>query len=278
MAEKLKWGTNHPGHLVYLLDLSESMAHKGRIDNLLDAVKTTADLLIAKSERDGKVQNRFSVTIIGYNSDVNQLFKGSIVDLDNRMNEIYEQGGEDAPLFDKTKEAKPKWQTYTAKAFRTVKRDIDEWMAEQRSKGMDMPVPIIIHITDGFPYESERSEKEAREDALRAAEEIKQITMPDGNPILFNIHFDDSSAQENVFPSQPPTSGGQKFLFEASSTMSDENVATGKEAFNLPTEKGCRWMASNVKDSAKLVQLITFGSSIAVDTNGIKEQAKPSGD
>lgn len=269
MAERLSWGSNHPGHLVYLLDLSGSMEQNGKIDHLLEAVKATSELLIAKT--DGK--NRFSVSIIGYNTDTYPLFKGSALELDRKLDEVYNNGGENAPLFDKNNEAKPQWQTYTAKAFGAVKEDIQVWIREQQQKNIPMPVPIVIHVTDGYPYENERNEADAREDALRAADEIKQISLPDGNPIIFNIHIGDSNDPESLFPMQRPNDADQQFLFDSSSVMPDDFVNIGRNAFSFPTQQGCRYMASNVRDKGKLAQLITFGSTVV--TNMQPEQPKP---
>ena len=269
MAERLSWGSNHPGHLVYLLDLSGSMEHNGKIDHLLEAVKATIDLLIAKDMH----KNRFSVSIIGYNTDTYSLFKGTALDLDRKLDEVYNNGGENAPLFDKTKEAKPQWQTYTAKAFRAVKEDIQAWIREQQQGNIPMPVPIVIHVTDGYPYENERGEAEACKDAIRAADEIKQITLPDGNPIIFNIHIGDSNDPESLFPMQRPSDAGQQFLFDSSSVMPDDIVNVGRDAFCFPTQQGCRYMASNVREKGKLAQLITFGSTPVANMQ--VEQPKP---
>jgi uncharacterized protein YegL len=273
MAYELKWGSKHPGHLVYLLDLSESMSRNGKIDYLLEAVKTTSEFLIEKSTQGSVLKDRFSISIIGYNTDVYTLFKGSVTELDAFLDKVYDQGGEDAPIFDKTTEAIPRWQTYTAKAFRAVVDDIREWMNNQQRKDMPMPAPMIIHVTDGFPYESERPQTEAREDALRAAEEIKQISLPDGNPLLFNIHIEDGNASEILFPTQAPDDAGQQFLFNSSSVMPDSFAKIGRDLFKFPSQQGCRYMASNVKDKVKLVQLITFGSTVV--GAGDVEQPKP---
>jgi len=265
MAYELKWGSNHPGHLVYLLDLSGSMEKNGKIDYLLEAVKITADFLIEKCTRGNVVSNRFSISIIGYNTDVYTLFKGSVIELDAKLNEVYSKGGEDAPLFDKTTEAKPQWQTYTAKAFRAVREDIREWMTTQQRNNIPMPAPMIIHVTDGYPYENERDEAKAQEDALKAAEEIKAISLSDGAPILFNIHIEDGNDPEILFPTKSPSDVRQQFLFNASSIMPDRIASVGRDAYNFPTQQGCRYMASNVKDKNKLVQLITFGSTPVTD-------------
>ena len=55
-----------------------------------------------------------------------------------------------------------------------VASDINEWINKQPDKRL-APAPLVIHVTDGFPYEEERSEDMARTDALRAAQEIMNL-------------------------------------------------------------------------------------------------------
>lgn len=275
MADRLSWGSNHPGHLVYLLDLSGSMESNGKIDYLLKAIKDTAESLIARCYQGSELKNRFGVSIIGYNSEVRPLFKGSVVDLNNKLDEVYNQGGEDAPLFDKTREAKPQWQTFTAMGFKAVEDDIMEWQRNQQKSNVPMPAPIIIHITDGYPYEGKGSEAESQRKALQAAESIKRISFPDGHPILFNIHIEDGNAPEMMFPSQRPNNIGQQFLYDASSVMPNDLATIGRDAWKLPTQEGCRFMASNVKQTGELVKLITFGSTVTMGGRPQDEQPMP---
>lgn len=256
MAYVLSWGSKHPGHLVYLLDLSQSMAKNRKIDYLLEAVKNSCDHLTMKCFGGTDLKNRFSVSVLGYNTDVFTVFKGSVRELDAKLEEIYVQGGENTPLFDKTSEAMPRGQKCTAKAFRAVKEDIMEWINSQRRKNIPMPAPVVIHITDGRPTEEEREQTVALEDALRAAEEIKQINLPDGNPILINIHYNNETP-EILFPIQNPNDEDLQFLFDASSVMDDELVERVRENYLLPTQQGCRCMVSNVKDLNSLSLIVS---------------------
>ena len=257
MAYDLQWGSANPGHLVYLLDLSGSMAENGKIDTLLEVLKDTCILMITDPEN----LTRASVSIIGYNSDVSTLFKGTL----NDILKIFEKGGGlNAILLDKEKSiqeggCRPEWQTYTAKAFRWAKNDIEEWIAAQERAGKRMPAPMIIHVTDGYPYEEERKPEVARADALKAAQEIMNISLPDGNPLIFNIHIGDDPSREVLFPTQRLAEEDQQFLYDSSSIMPDNMVSNGISN-SLPASHGCHLMASNVRERAKLAQLIAFGS------------------
>jgi len=224
--------SNHPGHLVYLLDLSESMEKNGRIDHLLEAVKVTADSLIEKCYRGDVLSNRFSISILGYNTDVYTLFKGSVIELDKILEEVYIQGGEDASLFDKTKEARPKGRADMAKAFHAAAEDIREWMITQQRYDIPMPAPIVVHITDCSTSKEDIDVADSKENILQAAEEIKQISIPDGNPILFNILVED----EIWFPSQRPNDAKKQLLYETSSVFPERIVqCPPTSGFPLPS-------------------------------------------
>lgn len=256
MAYNLAWGSNHPGHLVYLIDLSGSMAKDNKIDDVIDTIAQVSEYLIGMCEDLSTIKNRFSITILGYNSEIVTLFKGSVIDLDKKLDET-----DGHPMFDKENEAKPQWQTYTANGFRAVAEDIRQWIVQQQSKNIQIPAPIVIHITDGYPYEHERDEDAARKDALKVAEEIKQIAVPDGNTLLFNIHIDKGDVQTLTFPNTRPDDIRRQFLFDASSIMSDLFITRAK-GFELPAKEGARFMVSNEKDKNVLAKLIAFGSSM----------------
>ena len=53
MDYQLGWSENHPGHVVYLLDLSGSMAENGKIDRLITAVHDVVKDLIQQSAPSG---------------------------------------------------------------------------------------------------------------------------------------------------------------------------------------------------------------------------------
>lgn len=256
MAYNLAWGSNHPGHLVYLVDLSSSMAKDNKIDDVIDTIAQVSEYLIGMCEDRNDIKNRFSITILGYNSEVIPLFKGSVIELDKKLEETNGH-----PLFDKEQEAKPQWQTYTAMGFRAAAEDIRQWINQQQSNNIQIPAPIVIHITDGYPYEHERDEDAARQDALKAAEEVKNISVPDGQTLLFNIHIDKGDGVNLTFPNSRPDDIRRQFLYDASSVMTGLFVTRAK-GFELPAKDGARFMVSNEKDPHALAKLVAFGSSM----------------
>lgn len=287
MSYTIPWGTKHPGLLVYLIDLSGSMSHNKKIDNVIEIIESVSEFLIGQSREHGNLLDRFSISIIGYNSETTILFPenglyGSIIDLDNCLEKAY---NEKKPFIDKEKEAKPQWQTFTAKAFRKAAEVVRFWISNQEKKGIkQIPVPIVIHITDGYPYEGENTEERARKDALQAAEELKAISVPDGSTLLFNIHIEPKpELQALSFPNTSPSDEERKFLFEATSVFPEIFTKRATSVFpDITFNDKNRFMVSNESDKTKLAKLIAFGS--VVSSLGNKpftysfEPPKPTGD
>lgn len=270
MAYNIGWGTKHPGYLVWLVDLSESMNQK--IDYVLDSITESCDELTKVCSPYGKILNRMSIHIIGYNSEVFTLFKGSVIDLDARLEETHPSA-----IFDKTKEAKPQWQTYTTKAVQEATKSVKEWIGQQSAKGIPMPVPIVIHITDGYPFEEENrpDQSVSRNKALAAIKELKEISVPDGSLLFFNIHI--GAGKDPIrLPTQRPTDTERAYLFDASSVMPDIFIKKAQLLGFSDAKENSRFMVSNETDKRLLTRLIIFGSTLVSDVTPYDEQAKPS--
>lgn len=274
MAYNLDWGTNHPGHIVYLLDLSGSMKGE-RVEELSHVLLKVSSNLIAMNKEYNELKNRFSVSIIGYNSRVFQIFKGSLRELMEIRNNALRNK---TPMFD----LKPEWQTYTAAGLRAAAADIREWISAQKSAGILTPAPIVIHVTDGDPFQADMSPEAAAQEARKAADELKSISTSDGNALLFNIHVEPGKPVQR-FLSAPPADPHLKFLYDISSELNDVFVSRAKTALSeLVSEgvdvnaikTGSRFMVSNETNKDILVRLIVFGSSVSAVGN-INEPPMP---
>ena len=147
--KKMTWGTDHPGHIVFLVDLSGSM--KDKIDYVIDALYRTFQAIIIHCTPGGHVKNRVSVAVYGYNYHIVELLN---VDAFGLAKAFLVAKKENKPIFDKNVEAKPEHQTCMKMAFDKAKEDIEQWIAAQRANGITaIPAPIVINITDGKPDE-----------------------------------------------------------------------------------------------------------------------------
>ncbi len=78
---KTDWNSAHPGHLVFLLDLSDSMKYDNKIDFAIKALQTTLSdinaLCLKPVTINGcpsiEIRERISVSIYGYNYQVKNL-------------------------------------------------------------------------------------------------------------------------------------------------------------------------------------------------------------
>lgn len=276
MAYSLKWSPNHPGHLVYLIDLSESMGWEKnkRINMLLEVLNDVCEFLIANDSPRGPIDNSATVSMIGYNTDITTLFSGDFIALDNYLETLNGK-----PLFDIDGKAKPQWQTFMADAFEAAERDIRQWIDKQVQAGKPTPAPIVINITDGVPEEGkdDPGHVKAMARAKAAAQKLMEVSVPDGKVLLFNIHIMEGGTPL-VLPSSRPSSDSEhperQFLFDVSSPLNEAHIKTAQGLNIKEAQPGSRFMASGQTDKNKLMRLIQFGSTVSqIKTKA--EQVKP---
>ena len=255
---KLAWGTPHPGHLVYLIDLSGSMEERNKVQDVMSVVFECLDNLVARCTVMASIKERFSLTVLGYNSDVFTLFKGGVAEIDELLSERYGQ-----PLFDINGVAKPQWQTYMADAYDAAREDIEQWKTQQKAKNLPIPVPIVINITDGHPEEYQKTEAQATERALEAARRLMQVRGDDSNTLLFNIHYEPASGTaEMILPKNEPADTRRRFLFNASSVLDDDDVNVARAKGLEQAVPGCHGMVSNAQDKKLLLNFVEMASSL----------------
>jgi hypothetical protein len=271
MDYSMGWGSKNPGHLVYLIDLSSSMQFDGKIEMVMTALQKNLQRLIIRNTKNGVLSNCFTVTIIGYHTDIvslfpsNQYLTGDANDvkalLEDRVNNKM-------PLFDYSKGgiAEPKWQTYMTNAFNEAKKDIEKWLT--RHQGMAVPAPIVINITDGQPEEDKKSPDTCASEALQAARELTNTSTSDGKVLLWNIHITgkDLSNETLICPNSEPTGNTaedkhKRFLYQCSSTLPPACIKMA-QALELDVKTGSKGMVSNLSDSALLTRLIILGSTM----------------
>ena len=289
---KLGWGREHPGHIVYLIDLSESMGYNdGRnIKDVMEVVFNCMYYFVGVCTTKAGLVPRLTASVIGYNSKIIPLLKhGSIEEIE----ELISIDPEKETLFDisETGDACPRWQTMTAEAFDAARQDVEEWMAGQ--KNTPMPAPYVIHITDGHPEQTDPAtgkpiaENILMNRALKAAEKLKGLHTEDGNLLLFNVHYNtngqDGSNHELITPAQRPTGSTvfdkrRQFLYDASSELpaaiidSIQSFYKREKDHILKTNvrSGSRALISNTRNKSLLSDFVVFSSKSALaKTNNI---------
>lgn len=264
MDYKLGWGRSHPGHLVYLIDLSGSMKKDNKIGQVMNALQNSLRVLLQRCTQGKALLERFTVTIIGYHSEIVPLFSGGVQEIKSLIMTAVSTG---KPLFDYKEGgvAEPKWQTYMSNAFDEARRDIEQWIST--FKGKECPAPIVINITDGQPEEDGKDLDLCANETLLAARKLMSVRTSDGNVLLYNLHFGNSgNINEIILPIEMPNSTGDQredrriqFLYNSSSVLT-EKIARVANSYEIPAHVGSHGMVSNVQDNALLVRLIEFSS------------------
>ena len=261
MDYNLPWSTTTPGHLIFLIDLSGSMIDK--IDIVIESIEKTCQSILSRNVAGVTIKERVSISAYGYNNRVTNLFENNPATLQDIDILLARTCGYGWPIFDKENEAKPDGQTCMRLAFEKAKEDIEQWIANQTRKGFTrIPAPIVINITDGYPYEEGAVQEDVFKNTVKAAKDLMSVRTMDGNVRIFNVHFDPSSIETSLrFPKTRPSSEELQFLFDASSTMSEDLVSVAQAYGFEDAEMGSKCMISNEKDVSKLADFIAWGSS-----------------
>ena len=272
----ITWGSSHPGLLLFIIDLSESMSWTDknettpRINKVLSILFQVLDNMARNNTSpDPSDPNKlifketFTVKVMGYNYmpyTSPLLFDGGCKALDNLLSQHWEKP---ETLFDTAGAAKPQFQTRSDRAFEAAANLVKDWVATQ---GSNAPAPIVLHITDGHPEERGIPNDKLIADCKAAARKITDISTPDGNAMLFNIHIAPDNMEPLIFPSVAPDSDPKhperRFLFDISTQLSPQQVEAARRS-GIKAMDGCRFMASNVSNSAELLRLIEFGSTVS---------------
>lgn len=268
MSYKLGWGSKTPGHIVYLIDLSESMLTENKIEKVMEALKNCLFSMAVSCRKSGSISESFTATIIGYNTDIVTLFpknggKGSVKEITSLIRESNVSGDSIFPWKKKEDIAYPRWQTYMTNAFTEAKKDIEKWIEEGKREGRKLPAPIVVNITDGQPEESNKTLEVCAKEALQAANQVKALSTDDGNVLLYNIHIGTSKNNKEILFRKPEKTGDPRedirleFLYESSSELPDEIV---KRGIDFEINHGAHGFVSNIVDKDTIVKLIEFAS------------------
>ena len=278
---KTDWNSLHPGHLVFLLDLSASMNDNNKIELAIEALQTTLSdinaLCLKSVSVNGmpsiEIKERVSVSIYGYNYQVKNLANIKnwgpkeigpfLKSTRKQVIPIFHEKDRGTGKIRLIDEVKPEYQTCMRLAFNEAKRDIEQWLARQKTS--EIPSPIVINITDGYPYEGKSTDQnKVFESTLHAAKELMAIRTNDGPVRIFNIHYEPGNNIPTLrFPKIEPKDHTLQFMYNASSLLTDEMAKALSTKFEEATE-GARAMVSNEKNIEDLTAFINICSTIGM--------------
>lgn len=258
----------NPGLIVILVDQSGSMDESwsnGRTlaENASNSVNSVVNEIVLKlTLPNGNVKKSIFLTIIGYGQDDDN----ANVIVDDWINDVDENFPvENIPVATreglinqdciKVIDCITGCLTPMASAFKIAKDIVEAWM--QLHNTVDDPTPVIVNISDGVPTDGADA-------VIGHAKEIKALSIPDGNPQIFNIHLSPSGGTEVQFPkdsSSLPDSFA-KFLFEISSEVSSDLINEIPSLIGKKISGGERLFMSNVHNPADLTAFLKIGTKV----------------
>ncbi len=270
------WSSATPGLIIFLIDQSASMQEefidgKNKAEFTASVINETINDLILQCSSGNMVKDRLFVSLIGYGGkggnsvdDVRSGYIGSFADNPLRFETVIKkisdgEGGfveieEEIPIFIEPT-CPENGLTPMAEAFEFAQRLIATWM----DKKPENPAPVVINISDGFPFTGNDDEEEEIRRTASKAYEIMSMQMNDGNPLVFNIHlgiglecrFEESSIE---LPDE-----NAKFLFSISSKVPRAYKEVGKR-YDFDIRPNSRGFISNASPDS-FIKFISFGSS-----------------
>lgn len=192
----INWGTRSPGHLIFLIDQSSSMNlcnTEGRSRAEVVAIQSAIIDCVNGCISGTQIKNRLFITIIGYGGSdapnakiIKEDWVGNYV---AELQDVKNNGGLFIPI-------EANGSAPLSKAFDLATECLETWInvcQEKIEEGIysDIPVPIVINITDSEPDAEARAEM--------SAQKLKSLKVLSNNVTLFNVYISDEGA-EVLFP------------------------------------------------------------------------------
>ena len=232
MPHSMEINRNNPTCFLFVIDQSGSMDEEmdgGAIKShfVADVLnKTLAETIVRCSKADG-VRDYFDIGVIGYGGEhMGSAFKGPlgsktlhpISEIERnplRVEERHTGDDEEDDDFGEQVVKFPVWldpQNSGGTPMRGTMTLVGDIVAEWCDSHSSSYPPTIVHVTDGQSTDGDPEE---------IATAVKNLSTGDGEALLFNLHVDNTSGKEVVFPSSEDELPDDyaRLLFRMSSTF-----------------------------------------------------------
>ena len=232
MPYSMEINRNNPTCFLFVIDQSGSMDEEmdgGAIKShfVADVLnKTLAETIVRCSKADG-VRDYFDIGVIGYGGEhMGSAFKGPlgsktlhpISEIERnplRVEERHTGDDEEDDDFGEQVVKFPVWfdpQNSGGTPMRGTMTLVGDIVAEWCDSHSSSYPPTIVHVTDGQSTDGDPEE---------IATAVKNLSTGDGEALLFNLHVDNTSGKEVVFPSSEDELPDDyaRLLFRMSSTF-----------------------------------------------------------
>lgn len=254
MAYTLSWETQNPGLMIFLVDQSGSMRFnlgtQKRSQVVVEDTREILEELLGYCQKGTEIRNKFKCIIIGYSDKAEICYDKNAMEINN-----------DIETGHSILEAKESGLTNMEDAFKMASNKIKEWIEFQQKKGVPIPAPRVVNITDGHPEMRGVPDDKAMEKAETAARELMGVQTDDGKVMLSNIflyscniRFPQQIDEVNKSIKEDWARTNAEFLFRISSEISEASVANAASK-GLTVDIGSRLLlcSDNPEDILKFL-------------------------
>jgi len=255
----------NPGLIVILVDQSRSMEdpwlnNLSLAENTANSINSViTEVILRLTLPNGNVKRNVFLAVVGYGGTDN--YKANII-ADDWIDEIESKYPlQSIPIGNITQDVVKILDpvmgggTPMASAFKTAKDIIESWI--QTHNATEDPVPVVINISDGAPTDDVNELKQY-------VSEIKSLQVPDGNPLVFNIHLSANGGIEMKFAKTLPSNSDtmSSLLHEISSEASVELINKIPELQQQGLQGGEKLFMSNVQRAEELTKFLQLGTQM----------------
>jgi len=232
-----------PAHIIYVLDVSGSMAeimpgtNKRKIDFVSDLLEEVAYQIYLRAKKGSVINERYRIAVFAYNDSVINVTNGDYISIKEFVDGVPEFGDLGTAT------------TNTIDAMKVVKELlVNKTITKMKD---DYPPPIVCHLTDGQFTEAYGNPSESMK-------QIMNLDTPDGKVLLENIYLGNKilnkpikSAKEwsGVLNMNEINDAYAKFLHEYSSMWPERYIKDFNKLLGFSLKSGARMFfpAENVE-------------------------------
>lgn len=275
MPYRAEISRRHPGYFIFIIDRSASMndqdgrnSDKSKAQSVADAINRIIQNIVIQCSKNEGVYDYFSVSVIGYGSEVGSAFLGPLAGrpfastseleanparLEKRKQRVPDGAGGLVEVEVKF----PIWFDAVASGSTPMRRALGSAYGLAYAWIQDNPggyPPIVMNLTDGESSDGDPAE---------AARKLTSLQTSDGNVLLFNMHLSADSAKPVLYPASE-TALSDPFarqLYSISSRL-PEAMLEQALAMELPVRQGSRGFVFN-GDVVSAIQFLEIGTKPA---------------
>ena len=263
------WCLANPGLLIVLIDQSSSMLQpyndKGsRLDVSAYMANRAIDRIIQINFDGDRVKNRCFISIIGYNHIVKELCSGWLRNIDDnplRIENLRKKVLDGDEGIIEVDVQQPVWvdpdnaggDANMLGAFLYAKELVKKWISDNPQYS----APVIINISDGFPYYDGKDSLECMKETTNLAKEIMSLSNEDGNVLIYNVQVGSILDNTELFPNDRNKLKQEetKFLFDITSEVPEPYLVYAYPEYNDTAEiwlqllrQGSRGLTNEISD------------------------------